>query len=306
MPTTVRIKDLDIVYLSYDEPNCEENWANLQGKCPGALRVHGVKGSDAAHKACAKLARTDRFITVDGDNKIYERFLNLELTFDDTWDIRDSVLSFAAENMVNGLQYGNGGIKVWPRHVVLDMKTHEAAEDNHSDAGTDFCWVLDYVLMPGVWSEVHMNSTPAQAWRAGFREGVKLGLVEGLQVKDPMEWRQRQVKNNYDRLCSWLQVGMDVKNGLYAILGARMGLHKTVLTDWDASAVQDFDNLDYLWERAVEGHDNPLLYCQELGTELANSLALPIAASPLTAAQSRWFKTVFTNPIRTQPKRLKG
>jgi hypothetical protein len=306
MPTTIKIKDLDIVYLSYDEPNCEENWADLQSKCPRAQRVHGVKGSDAAHKACAELAQTSRFITVDGDNKIRERFLNSEWQFDDTWDITDSVLSFPAENAVNGLQYGNGGIKVWPKHVVLNMRTHEAADDSHSDAGTDFCWVLDYVLMPGVWSDVHMNSTPAQAWRAGFREGVKLGLVEGLQVRDVVDWRQGQVKNNYDRLCTWLQVGMDAKNGFYAILGARMGLHRTVLTDWDASAVQDFDNLDYIWEKEVEGKENLVVYCQELGTVLAKSLALPIDAVPLNPAQSNWFKTVFTNPTRTQPKRLKG
>ena len=263
MATTIRVKDLDIIYLSYDEPNCEENWADLQSKWPKAQRVHGVKGSDAAHKACAELAETDRFITVDGDNKIRERFLNTEWTFDDTWDVKDSILSFPAQNAVNGLQYGNGGIKIWPKHVVVNMRTHEAADDAHGQAGTDFCWVLDYVLMPGVWSDVHMNSTPAQAWRAGFREGVKLGLVDGVQVKDTTEWRRRQVKNNFDRLCSWLQVGMDAKNGVYAILGARMGLHRTVLTDWDASAVQDFDNLDYIYEKEVSTIENTLKRIQE-------------------------------------------
>ena len=36
---------------------------------PWAKRVHGVEGSDAAHKACANLSETDRFITVDGDNR---------------------------------------------------------------------------------------------------------------------------------------------------------------------------------------------------------------------------------------------
>ena len=306
MATTIRVKDLDIIYLSYDEPNCEENWRDLQAKWPKAQRVHGVKGSDAAHKACAELAQTDRFITVDGDNKIRERFLNTEWRFDESWDVADSVLSFPAQNAVNGLQYGNGGIKIWPKHVVLNMRTHEAADDAQGQAGTDFCWVLDYVLMPGVWSDVHMNSTPAQAWRAGFREGVKLGLVDGVQIKDTNEWRQRQVKNNYDRLCSWLQVGMDAKNGVYAILGARMGLHRTVLRDWDASAVQDFDNLDYIYEQEVLSLENPLKKIQELGTHLISQLKMPIGADPLNTLQSQWFKTVFTNPQRTEPRRLKG
>ena len=306
MATTIRVRDLDIVYLSYDEPNCEENWRDLQAKWPRAQRVHGVKGSDAAHKACAELAQTDRFITVDGDNKIRERFLNTEWTFDDTWNITDSVLSFPAENAVNGLTYGNGGIKIWPKHVVLNMRTHEAADDAHGMAGTDFCWVLDYVLMPGVWSDVHINATAAQAWRAGFREGVKLGLVEGVKVTDPLKWRTAQVKNNFDRLCVWTQVGLDKPFGLYTIYGARMGLHKTVCTDWDASQVQDFDYLNYLWESTVEPVENVLNEVQYLGTKLRDQLKMPIDPLPLNSYQSQWFKTVFTNPSRSEPRRLKG
>ena len=58
-----RVTDYDIIYLSYDEPNAEENYADLCSKIPWAKRVHGVEGSDAAHKACAELSETDRFIT---------------------------------------------------------------------------------------------------------------------------------------------------------------------------------------------------------------------------------------------------
>ena len=54
------VTELDIFYISYDEPNCEENWADLQRKIPWAKRVHGVEGSDAAHKACAERAETER------------------------------------------------------------------------------------------------------------------------------------------------------------------------------------------------------------------------------------------------------
>ena len=72
----VKIAELDIIYLSYDEPNADKNYADLLTKIPWAKRVHGVEGSDAAHKACAKIAETDRFITIDGDNQIDEQFLN--------------------------------------------------------------------------------------------------------------------------------------------------------------------------------------------------------------------------------------
>ena len=66
----VKIAELDIIYLSYDEPNAEKNYADLLTKVPWAKRVHGVEGSDAAHKACAELSETDRFVTVDGDNTV--------------------------------------------------------------------------------------------------------------------------------------------------------------------------------------------------------------------------------------------
>jgi hypothetical protein len=307
MTTTIKIKDLDIIYLSYDEPNCEENWRDLQRVWPKAQRVHGVKGSDAAHKACAELAQTDRFITVDGDNRVRESFFLRDFTFDDSWDISDSVLSFPAHNVVNGLIYGNGGIKIWPKHVVLNMRTHEAAKDRKGDAGVDFCWALDYILMPHVWSDVHMNATPAQAWRAGFREGVKLSLINGVQFQgSTVVWKSKIARSNFDRLCMWSQTGIDVENGFYAILGARMGLYRTMLTDWDASQVQDFDYLDHIYHTEVENNGRQEIYMQELGKELAAKLRMPIDSAPLNTYQSQWIKTVFANPTRTEPKRLRG
>ena len=76
-----KVLDYDIIYLSYDEPNAEENYTNLLTKVPWAKRIHGVEGSDAAHKACAKIAETDRFITIDGDNQIDEQFLTQTIYF---------------------------------------------------------------------------------------------------------------------------------------------------------------------------------------------------------------------------------
>ena len=50
MADKVRVSDLDFVYISYKEPNKEENWADLLSKVPWAKRVDGVKGFDSAHK----------------------------------------------------------------------------------------------------------------------------------------------------------------------------------------------------------------------------------------------------------------
>ena len=40
----------------------------------------------------------------------------------------------------------------------------------------------------------------------------------------------------------------DVDNGLWAIYGAREGLVKTMLTDWDFVNVRDFKYLNDLWK----------------------------------------------------------
>ena len=115
------INELDIIFISYDEPNAEQNYADLCAKVPWAKRVHGVKGSDSAHKACAELSETDRFITIDGDNRIRPNFLNQEINFEEHTDLQSCVISWAGKNIVNGLMYGNGGIKCWPKDFVLKI-----------------------------------------------------------------------------------------------------------------------------------------------------------------------------------------
>jgi len=181
MDNVFRVVDYDIIYLSYDEPNAEENYSDLCRKVPWAKRVHGVKGSDAAHKACAELSETDRFITVDGDNKINDEFLQQVINFDVNADLSNKVISWKAKNKINGLMYGNGGLKCWPKMHVLNMRTHENADPDNPHAQVDFCWDTEYVQMEGAFSTIYNNATPQQAWRAGFREGVKMALDRGIR-----------------------------------------------------------------------------------------------------------------------------
>jgi hypothetical protein len=75
----MKIIEFDIVFLSYDEPNADLHYADLCNKVPWAKRVHGVKGSDHAHKAAAELAETEWFITVDADNIVDPKFFDLDL-----------------------------------------------------------------------------------------------------------------------------------------------------------------------------------------------------------------------------------
>jgi len=89
----IRVAEQDIIFLSYDEPNAEKNYADLCQKIPWAKRVHGVKGSDAAHKACADLSDTEYFITVDGDNQVKPEFLNVEIDVEKLGLTEDHVFS---------------------------------------------------------------------------------------------------------------------------------------------------------------------------------------------------------------------
>ena len=297
----VKIAELDIIYLSYDEPNAEENYADLLTKVPWAKRVHGVEGSDAAHKECARISDTNRFVTVDGDNTIKQEFINQVLDFDEHTDLENSVISWCGLNTINGLMYGNGGLKCWPKEFVLNMKTHEAAETDK--AQVDFCWELNYIQQNSWYSFVHNNKTPQQAWRAGFREGVKMALDQGVKVSKE-EFLKGHWKNLH-RLWIWLMVGQDVPNGIWAIYGAREGLSMTMLSDWDYVNVRDFKYLNELWAgRDTMPEDVVHEEIFRLGSELQNELDVPIAIQPLDSDQSKFFKTVYQNPARSNDQQF--
>lgn len=302
MSKTFRVIDYDIIYLSYDEPNAEQNYADLCKKVPWAKRVHGVKGSDSAHKACANISETDRFITVDGDNRIRDDFLRQVIDFNENTDLTDKVISWTACNAINGLMYGNGGLKCWPKEYVLNMRTHENADPNNVHAQVDFCWNTEYIQMNGCFSDIYNNASSKQAWRAGFREGVKMALDRG--VKPSIDDFKKNHWKNLHRLYIWLMVGADVENGLWAIYGSRLGLYKTMLTDWDHVWVRDFEYLNDFWKHVEsQVNENTLLEeTEKLGELLKLEMDLPISKTPFNAEQSMFFKTVYQNPVRDNSK----
>ena len=235
--TIHQMNEFDVFFLSFDEPNCEENWAKLQDIAPWAKRVHGVKGFDNAHKECARQSETDRFITVDGDNIVYPQFFETSITIPEKYN--HCVLSWAARNVVNGLIYGNGGVKLWTREFVLNMRTHENAV--RDEEKVDFCWDGSYIQMNNVYSDTCPNASPFQAFRAGFREGCKMTLDRGQKIK-ALEIEQTVHWKNMQRLLVWLSLGADAENGVWTILGTRLGLYMTnCQTEWDIAQISDYD-----------------------------------------------------------------
>lgn len=235
--------EFDVVFLSYDEPNADLHYADLCAKVPWAKRVHGVKGSDHAHKAAAELSETDWFITVDADNIVDPAFFNLDLNMDDP---KIQVYGWCGRNTINGLRYGNGGLKIWKKEFVLNMRTHEASD---SDRGqVDFCWEEGYKNFPRVYSDSIITGSPFQAWRAGFREGVKMTLLDGVRVP-PQEIKERIWWHNIHRLRMWSTVGAHEENGLYAVYGARLGTWLANCTEWNYVEVRDFEILRGIWNQ---------------------------------------------------------
>ena len=279
----IDVADLDCIYLTYDEPNKETNWVKIRNMIPWAQRVDGIKGSDAAHKAAAAASNTERFVLIDGDNVPDEQFFNLTLEFpDQQWE--SAVFRWRARNHVNGLMYGNGGLSSWTRTFANRMRTHEAT-DGRAETEIEFCFDPLYWPMHDCYSTTYPMGSAFQAWRAGFREGVKMCLNQGRKP-GLADFKQQVHQRNFDHLTIWHNIGRDVENGIWAIAGSRMGTYMTMLTEWDHRQVQDFDALAQIFN-TVDGH-NPEIVAGRVAEDLYRQLDLPM--NVIDGPSSKFFK----------------
>ena len=242
----------------------------------------------------------------------------MELDFDHP-TFKGKAISWSAQNYVNGLEYGNGGLKCWPKQYVLDMRTHENAESEDERNQVDFCWEDSYIQMNNQYSTTYPNGSPRQAFRAGFREGVKMSLRRGGKA-DPDNFKKSIWWGNYKRLITWCSVGADVQNGLWTMYGARLGCYMTTLTDWDYIQVRDFEYLNKLFEDEISPKfivrpgkisssiekcyktdyrwDKDVLWksIENLGESLRKGLGLELAE--LDEIQSKFYKAAYVNVPR--------
>ncbi len=298
----LRLGEIPVVFLSYDEPNADENYQFLLDNHPNkenVFRVHGVKGFDAAHKEAARVANSERFFTVDADCKIDRAIWTKSVEL--TPDIAQATLSWSSRNFVNGLVYGNGGVKLWYSKHVMNMRSHEAADPEDGRNNVDFCWDPEnYKQMNNTYGVVHNNSTAKQAFRAGFREGIKMGLDQGnkVPVKD---FNHKMYPANFARWLIWMTVGRDVENGAWCIYGARLAAHMLYVENFDHTVIADYDWFNTFWETQsqtlahgeyLESHSHRIMH------ELRAALDLPLVE--LDADQSTWFKHVNISPSKGQ------
>ena len=166
----------------------------------------------------------------------------------------------------------------------MNMKTHEAT-DGRTETEVEFCFDPLYWPMYDCWSTTYPNGSAFHAWRAGFREGVKMCLDRGRKPS-ASEFQQRVHQRNLDHLTIWQNIGADVDYGLWAIAGARQGTYMTMLTQWDHRLVQDFDQLAELWQTVKDS--DPRLLANRVADELHTQLDLPMLI--VEAEQSAFFK----------------
>jgi hypothetical protein len=179
------------------------------------------------------------------------------------------------------------------------MKTHENSDPADTKGLVEFCFDDRYYQFNDNYSESYTNASTFQAWRAGFREVLKMSLDQGARVKDLKSvWWQ-----NYDRLLIWCNVGEDVENGLWSMYGAREGAYLTNCSDWDYANVRDFEWLTSQWENTYSKITEEMLPYEIMGIGETLKYECGLEIATLGVEGSKFFKTVYNNTPRRIRKR---
>lgn len=213
----------DVFFLSYDEPYAEQYWDVLKGQHPSARRCKGIAGIQAAHAKCAEKSRTPHFFVVDADNQVIRPEIFAYRVPE--WDA-GYVHLWYAKNSVNGLTYGWGGIKLFPKNLFND------ATGRRLDMTTSF----PLKIIEDVASITHFNTTPYETWRSAFRECVKLSQSDEPEAIERLETWCKPVSGYSPPYTEW------------ATRGAQDGV------EYGSRNRDDFDALmlinDYAWLKA--------------------------------------------------------
>lgn len=211
--------NFDVVFLSYREQKANENYDLLLSLVPHAMRLHGVKGICNALRRTADIARTDWYFLVDGDSQVNSCFK--EKVKNVNFNLKDEhVYVWQTQNAVNDLVYGFGGVKLVHRNSFKHLDP--TAIDPLSGCGERV------VFLEQILSTTAFNSSPFDAWKAGFRESCSLIHSSWFHLDKP---------GIQEKIKAWTTKGKNRPFGMWAILGARDGVN---------FAYQHAGNLDML------------------------------------------------------------
>lgn len=224
-----KLRPYDIVFISYNEPDADDNFKKLKERFPRVKRIHGVKGIHQAHIEAAKLCDTEMVWIVDGDAHIVEDF---DFSHEaNTYEI-DTVHVWQSQNPINNLVYGYGGVKLLPRDLTLNMNVDTA--DMTTSISDKF------KSMPDVSNITAFNTDEFSTWKSAFRECVKLAskTIKG-QVDEETE----------KRLEIWCTQGDKARFGRYAISGACAGRDFGYDNSDKPDNLKLINNFEWLYEK---------------------------------------------------------
>jgi hypothetical protein len=215
----------DIVFISYYEPNAEENFNDLYDRYntvgiwgDRVKRIKNVEGIHNAHVQAAKLAKTSYFYVVDGDAKILQDF-----KFDYTMEEKDVVHVYRSANPINDLTYGYGGVKLLPTTLTRNMDT--TTNDMTTSISDKF------KIMNEVSNITAFDTDSFSTWKSAFRECAKLAS----KTID----RQDEEESNA-RLKTWTTYA----TGIYkrdALRGANAGMQFGLSNSSNLNLINDFE-----------------------------------------------------------------
>jgi hypothetical protein len=198
-------RELDCVFLSYDEPLADELYQRAVSVFGRAKRVHGVHGMGRAYRLTGVVADTEHYFLVDGDFEVSRAF-----AVDSVPPLADDVVMrvWMARNAVNGLEYGYGGLKLCRRAAVRALPLGE-----HVDVLAALPGRVEFE--PTTAGTTRFNQSPYHAWRAGFRECSM--LARGCEYGMPSDQAR-------SRIAIWTRVAGRGDFGEWAVRGARDGV----------------------------------------------------------------------------------
>jgi hypothetical protein len=219
----------DIIYISYNEINADENYKSLKSRFPLAKRVKDVKGIHQAHIAAAKKSMTDMFWVVDGDAIVFNHF---DFTFNPAYrDLdKECVYVYRSQNPINDLVYGYGGVKLLPKKRTLEL------DINRPDMTTSIG--KEVISLPEISNITAFNTDEFSSWRSAFRECSKL-------ASGSIKYRNKDIDE--ERLKIWCSdYGKDRPYGEYAIMGANAGKNYGIANKNNEGALSKINDFDWL------------------------------------------------------------
>lgn len=160
--------NLDIILLSYFEPNAQDKFNALQSKFGERVKwVKNVKGIINAHIQAAQISSTYSFYVIDADAEILDSF-NFDFQKLNNSEY-NAVFVWKSRNILNGLEYGYGGVKLF-------NKFHFKNSSRFTNGNIiDFTTSLGGIeLVDEVACITKFNTSALTTWRSAFRECAKL------------------------------------------------------------------------------------------------------------------------------------